>query len=78
MPTIISVKGFRIFFVSFDGSEPIHVHAQHGSTSAKVWLDPLRVEWSEFKPHQEREMLRIVSDNAALIREKWHAHFKQR
>ena len=36
MPTIIKVKGYRLFFVSFDGSKPIHVHVRHGDFSAKV------------------------------------------
>jgi hypothetical protein len=43
MPTIIWVKGFRLFFVSFDGSEPIHVHVRREDMSAKVWLSPLRM-----------------------------------
>jgi hypothetical protein len=38
MPTVIKVKGYRLFFVSFDGSEPIHVHVRRGNFSAKVWL----------------------------------------
>ena len=40
MPTIIKVKGYRLFFVSFDGSEPIHVHVRRGDFSAKVWWTP--------------------------------------
>jgi hypothetical protein len=75
MPTIVKVKGYRLFFVSFDGSEPIHVHVRRGNFSAKVWLDPLRIAWLEFKEHQDREILRIVADNGNLIREKWHEHF---
>jgi len=75
MPTIIRVKGYRLFFVSFDGSEPIHVHVRRGDLSAKVWLDPLRMAWSEFKAHEDRELLRIVAENETLIREKWHEHF---
>ena len=75
MPTIIRVNGYRLFFVSFDGSEPIHVHVRRGDFSAKIWLDPLRVSWSEFKAHENRELLRLVKENESLIREKWHDHF---
>jgi hypothetical protein len=75
MPTIIRVKGYRLFFVSFDGSEPIHVHVRRGDSNAKVWLAPPRIAWSEFKTHEDREILRIVTEHADLIREKWYAYF---
>ncbi|MEI8241879.1 MAG: DUF4160 domain-containing protein [bacterium] len=75
MPTIIQIKGYRLFFVSFDGSEPIHVHVRRGDFSAKMWLSPLRVAWSEFRPHENRELLHLVKENESRIREKWHDHF---
>ena len=75
MPTIIRVKGYRIFFVSFDGSEPVHVHVRRGDAGAKVWLVPLRIAWSEFKEHEDRDILRIVAENKKHILEKWHEHF---
>lgn len=75
MPTVIRVKGYRLYFVSFDGSEPMHVHIRKGSQSAKVWLSPLSIAWSEFKQHENEELLRIVGGNSELIEEKWHEHF---
>jgi hypothetical protein len=75
MPTIIRVKGYRLYFVSFDGSEPMHVHIRKGDRDAKVWLSPLSVAWSDFSAHDNRVMLEIVKENAGLIREKWHEHF---
>jgi len=75
MPTIIRVKGYRLFFVSFDGTEPIHVHIRRGDLSAKVWLEPMRIAWSEFKDHEDRDILCIVEQHANLVREKWHEHF---
>ena len=76
MPTIIRINGFRLFFVSFDGSEPIHVHVRREDLNAKVWVDPLRIAWSEFKSHEDLEVLRIVAENESLIREKWHEYFQ--
>ena len=75
MPTITRVRGYRLFFVSFDGSEPIHVHVRRGDFSAKVWVDPMRIAWSEFKAHEDREILRIVAEHEDLVREKWHEYF---
>jgi hypothetical protein len=75
MPTILYICGFRLFFVSFDGPEPVHVHVRRENLNAKVWLSPLRMAWSDFTARENREILRIVSDHEALIREKWHEHF---
>jgi hypothetical protein len=38
MPTILFIYGYRIFFYSNDGSEPMHVHAQKGETECKFWV----------------------------------------
>ncbi len=75
MPTIIRVRGYRLFFVSFDGSKPIHVHVRRGDFSAKVWIDPVRIAWSEFKAHENREIRRIVAEHADLVKGKWHEYF---
>ncbi len=75
MPTVAYVKGYRVYFVSFDGSEPMHVHIRKESQSAKVWISPLTLVWSSFREHENREILRIIKDNTGLIEEKWHEHF---
>jgi hypothetical protein len=41
MPTIAWVQGYRLYFVSFDGTESIHVHVRKESRAAKIWLTPL-------------------------------------
>ena len=30
MPTVLMVRGWRVFFYSNEGREPLHVHAQKG------------------------------------------------
>lgn len=75
MPTIAHVRGYRLYFVSFDGSEPMHVHVRKGNQSAKVWLDRMTFAWSQFREHENAAILQIVSENMALIREKWREHF---
>lgn len=77
MPTVIIVSGYRLYFVSFDGSEPIHVHVRKDNQSAKVWLSPLGIAWSEFNARDTRSVLRIVEENAELIKKRWYEHFKQ-
>ena len=41
LPSLFIVGGYRVFFWSNEGMEPVHVHVCHGapsSSSAKVWL----------------------------------------
>lgn len=75
MPTIIYVKGYRLYFVSFDGTERMHVHVRKGNQNAKVWIGSLTFAWSQFREHDSFEILRIVKGNEHLIREKWHEYF---
>lgn len=75
MPTIIYVKGYRLYFVSFDGTERMHVHVRKGNQNAKVWIGSLTFAWSQFREHDSVEILRIVKGNEHLIREKWHEYF---
>ncbi len=75
MPTITYVNGYRLYFVSFDGSEPMHVHVRKDSRNAKVWIKAKEFSWSQFKEHENAEILRILGDNDNLIQEKWDEHF---
>jgi hypothetical protein len=75
MPTIARIKGYRLYFVSFDGTEPMHVHVRKENWSAKVWLASLTFAWSDFAPHENSEILGIVRENRTLIEERWHEHF---
>lgn len=75
MPTVLKTDGFRFFFFSNEGSEPPHIHVEHGDGYAKFWLRP-RVElaWSERMKAQElskarRLVLRHIDD----FMERWHA-----
>jgi hypothetical protein len=39
MPTILLVRGWRLFFYSNEGNEPLHVHARKGDSECKFWLN---------------------------------------
>jgi hypothetical protein len=39
MPTVLYIKGWRFFFYSNEGNEPIHIHVQKGEKECKYWLD---------------------------------------
>jgi hypothetical protein len=39
MPTILEILGWRLFFYSNEGNEPIHVHARKAEAECKYWID---------------------------------------
>ena len=47
MPTILYVQGWRFFFYSNEGSEPMHVHAVKGEAECKYWMHPDRFDITE-------------------------------
>jgi len=77
MPFIV-IEGYRFGFFSLDRGEPPHVHAFRGDNEAKIWLEPIRLEWN-YGYHQ-RELNRILAltrQHRAKLMEMWHDHFSQ-
>jgi len=80
MPTILFVQGWRFFFYSNEGREPIHVHAVKGDAQCKYWLAPDRfdiVEEFEFNctPRLRREVRQIIFEHFDLICAAWRERF---
>jgi len=77
MPTILRVGGLRFFFYASDRAEPVHVHAEGGGTSAKFWLDPVRLQASRgFARHELSRLQRLVVEHRELLVRAWHEYFK--
>lgn len=79
MPTILFVKGFRLFFFSGDGKEPVHIHVKKGDGDGKIWLFPeVRVAYLVgFSVQEEKQILDIVVENRETIIKKWNEYFSQ-
>ena len=76
MPTVLRVSGFRFFFYSLDGSEPQHIHVEHGDSVAKLWLNPVGVAESHgFRPHELNGIRALVIEHRVTFAEAWNAHF---
>ncbi len=80
MPTILRVRGWRVFFYSDEGQEPIHIHARKGGAECKLWLlvddYDIDVAWSyNLNPALRREIRKIVFDHFELIVEEWDRYF---
>lgn len=78
MPTILLINGFRFFFFSADGKEPIHIHVKKGDGDGKVWVDPIEIAYlMDFTGKEEKQILEIITDNRQLIIEKWNEYFNK-
>ena len=76
MPTVFRIDGFRFFFYSSDKPEPIHIHVEKGSAEAKVWLTPIRLQYSHgFSNAEINTILKHVKNNSEMIREAWNEFF---
>ena len=75
MPTTHREAGYRFHFVSYDCTEPPHVHVAKGATDlAKIWLTPVEVQRSALSGSETREVTRIVKRNRSKILQIWHEH----
>jgi hypothetical protein len=80
MPTILRIRGWRLFFYANEGDEPIHVHARKAEAECKFWLDPalfdIEEEWSHgLTPRLRREIRKIIFDHFELIVDEWNGFF---
>ena len=46
MPTIL-IDGYKFRFYSSDRYEPSHVHMIRDDKVAKIWLDPVKIEYNQ-------------------------------
>ena len=82
MPTILFIYGWRLFFYSNEGLEPMHVHAEKGDMECKFWLLIEEVEIREefafnLNPASKKEIKKIIYQHFDLIVDAWNKHFKK-
>jgi hypothetical protein len=81
MPTILVIAGWRIFFYSNEGQEPIHVHAEKAEMEIKLWIDTENFEITEafafnVTPQAKREIKKIIYEHFDYIISEWNRYFK--
>ena len=75
-PTVFRVKGYRFYFFSREENRP-HVHVQHNTGEAKLWLDPtieVAQNWGLSK-QRLTAALRLAREHADEIHRAWQTHF---
>jgi hypothetical protein len=76
MPTILLILGWRLFFYSNEGNEPIHVHCKKGDIECKYWLDRENYSLMEafsfnMTPRDRREIRKIIFEHFEYIEQQW-------
>ena len=82
MPTVLYISGWRLFFYSNEGSEPIHIHAQKADMECKFWILIEKVDIKEAFSYNlsaagRKEIRKIIFKNFDLILESWTTYFKK-
>ena len=76
MPTIRNIIGpYRLYFYSFDCSEPMHVHVQRERMVCKFWLDPPTLARNYgFSSKELNQIRKLIIDHITEIQDAWHEH----
>lgn len=69
-------NGYRFFFFSLDGTEPIHIHVERAGNYAKFWIAPVLLARNHgFRSNELSKVRKLVEENKALFEEKWNEYF---
>lgn len=75
MPTIF-LEGYKFRFYSSDQGEPPHMHVIRGEKEAKVWLEPVAVEYNRGYGQPElNKIVRLTRLHRSKLPETWNAYF---
>jgi len=76
MPTVLRTGPYRIFFYASDREEPRHVHVERDDNIAKLWLEPVRIQYSGgFRAQEINRMIELVQEHRKLLVEAWDEYF---
>ncbi|MBK8269986.1 MAG: DUF4160 domain-containing protein [Planctomycetes bacterium] len=77
MPVVFRFEGYRFFFFSNKGSEPVHIHVRKAERAAKFWIDPVisLAESYGMTSSELRKLMRVVTEREVEIRSAWHEYF---
>ena len=68
MPTVLYLRGWRLFFYVNERNEPPHIHCRKGDAECKYWLDPDTFNITEaytynLSPADQRTIRKIIFEN---------------
>jgi Domain of unknown function (DUF4160) len=75
MPTV-TIEGYKFRFYSSDIREPPHVHVIRDGSVAKIWLQPVVVEYNRgYNQSTLNYLLKLTRQHQEDLLEAWNAHF---
>jgi hypothetical protein len=83
MPTVLVKNGWRFFFFSNEGNEPMHIHVMKAEKYCKYFINEENVElkMADFRKMNSKDMKEvkeIIYDNFNYIIESWKKFHNQK
>ena len=76
MPIVFRKGPYRCYFYSHEPNEPVHIHVDRDTLSAKFWLEPVELARNYGFSAKELRVLRdIILENKQRIVEVWNGYF---
>jgi hypothetical protein len=76
MPTVLREGPYRFFFYSGDRNEPVHVHVERDDSTAKFWLEPIRLASSGgFSRSELNQIYNLLEEHHTLLVRTWNDFF---
>lgn len=78
MPTILRIDGYRFFFFSNEGNEPVHIHVESGAGYGKFWIHPVSIAYSSgYNSSELNRIKKLIEENSTYIKNSWHEYFSK-
>ena len=83
MPTVLVIRGWRLFFYANENNEPIHIHCRKGERECKYWLIRDLFDLDEayafgMSSRDRREIKKIIFEHFEYIEERWDEFERRR
>ncbi|MBI1306166.1 MAG: DUF4160 domain-containing protein [Bacteroidetes bacterium] len=83
MPTVLFISGWRLFFYSNEGSEPIHIHAEKAEMECNYWLNVDEIGIQEafsynMTSSEKRAIKKIIYQHFDMIVNTWNNYFQHK
>jgi len=81
LPEVFRKNGWRFFFYSNEGNEPIHIHCKNSEKICKYFIDKENKKiFLAFEKNLNKsdfnEVEKLINENIDLIIKKWNEFFK--
>jgi len=77
MPTVL-IEGYKFRFYSSDINEPPHMHVIKDNKEAKIWLQPISIEYNRgYNSPTLNRILKLTRQNQDRLLEAWNDYFSR-